>query len=317
MKAKRNRTLRFFERLGSIGRGFGNMWRDFKKLRRWREIVLASSLVLIFIVLFFVLRGASQPNGLQVYVDGEHIGVMRWDRGDLDPEYLTVHIVQRLRTQMGTDIFPVSEIVATPIRVGRNDDAVNFDTMVNDISRIFMYQLNGGLIIVGGERIAFLPNHEQAVAMIAYIVERFVNENTTSSYLVDDVVVTSTLLDGTDIMTWQIALARLTTPRVVEQVHIVQHLENLYNIAIMHGMTLNALLAANPTIDPAAFIQPGTPLVVLPNIPIISVRTYETSTFEEYITIDGERVLARITADITRINGTEVARRVLATETIR
>jgi len=314
---KKDYTLEFFEGLGRIGKGIGGSIGNFKKVKRYREILLMLSIILIGLISFFVFSFATRPNGFDVYVDGENLGLMRWDRGALEPEYLATHIVQRIKTHHSTEIFPVSEIYATPVRVRRNDDAVNFDTMVNMISQRFDYNLTGGLIIVNGERVAFLNTQTAAVELIASIIESFSNEYTTGSYLMDDVVVSSALLSRSEIMTQQASLLALTTPRVVQQIHIAQRGDNLYNIAIMYGMSLNSLVAANPHIDPDAFLGEGAVLTVLPNIPILSVRTYERVTLEEYIDIDGQNVLARIVADVTKVNGTEVSRQVLSAETIR
>jgi len=315
-RVRKDYTLAIFEGIAKLFAAIGIGFKQLQTHKYFHIIVLAFVAVVLTGGGILTFNTLSRPNALRVQVDGADYGIMRWDRGEVDPDYLITHTLMRIQSTHNTDIFPTSEIIATPTRAGRNVDIVSFDHMVSTIIQNFAYSLDGGVIAVNGTNIAFLSNHNAAVTLIADIIASFTNDYTTESYLIDDVIISTSQLPHTDIMTPSQAFAILTAPRTVQQIHIAIPGDNMYNIAIAYGMTLPALLAANPTIEPAN-LRDGTAVVVLPNIPILSIRTYEHVTLEEEIEIDGQTVLARIVADLTKTNGIEVSRNILSTQTIQ
>jgi len=140
----------------------------------------------------------------------------------------------------------------------------------------------------------------------------------------------------TDLMSNDAVFAALTARRSVQDAHRAQAGDSYYSIARSAGMTLDQLFAANPNVNPDAFLQEGQVLLVTRNLPILSVITTERVERDEIIPIPIEVVsvrtlpvgqqsvvqlgiegLQRVTAEVVRVNDNISEERIISIEIIR
>ncbi|MDR2167000.1 MAG: LysM peptidoglycan-binding domain-containing protein [Clostridiales bacterium] len=262
---KKDRTLHIFETLGRIASLPKVAFLRLKKAKRYREISLVAFGIFAILAGLFAFDILRQPNALAVYVDGENLGILRQNGGRLDPEYLEMHTLTRLQSRFGTAIFPTKEIYASPVRVGRNAETISFDSMVTALENALDFYVYAAEIRVNGARAAILPSAAEAYALLDGIK----GEN---YEFIEDIIVANIAIHNSYVLSRDEALEILTTPRVVRKAYTVRPGDNLYNIARNFGMSLSALLAANPDVNPEAFLREGDLLVVMPNIPVLNVR---------------------------------------------
>ncbi|MCL2855090.1 MAG: G5 domain-containing protein [Defluviitaleaceae bacterium] len=325
---KRDWTLLILEAFGRIG---GLIAASFRNLRRGRYFRLT---ILIVIVLGVIGGGtifislASRPNAVLVAVNGENLGIARWDRGIIDPEYLTGHTITRLESQFGTTITLADEVDVRATRARRSAETITFDAMVTTLADMLEFYVYGAIITVNGRQEAKLGSAEQAEGLLSNIIEQFIEYDGQRYSFVENVIVNTANIHKNDVMTANYAETLLTTHRPVQEIYIVRQGDNLYNIARRFGMSLSQLLAANPNVNPdGRGLRENDPLVVTPTVPAISVRTYERVTVEQAlppptehrpnpamptgqqrIIQEGRAGQALFTMDIISINGVEVER---------
>jgi len=269
--AKKDYTLLIFEGFGRALSTPRTAFRNFRKTKYFPQVSMVFIAVMIIISGLFALNFATRPNALEVYIAGESLGIMRWSRGELDPNYLETHTLTRLQTTLGTDVFPQDDIVATPTRAGRNAETVTFDTMVTNIEQALNFYVDAAVIYVNGVRQAILPNAALAQDMLRSIIYTYSNGYNELYDFTENVSIARVLTHKSELQTESGARGVLTTPRVVQQIHIVRAGDSLYSIARNFGMSLTHLLAVNPDIDPDATLRQSTLITVTPNIPILSV----------------------------------------------
>jgi len=320
--------LLILEAFGNIGKLFANA---FKNLRKWRYFRLSMLVIILAGLTGGVAIFASvafAPNALSVEVNGVSIGTSRWDRGNLDPEYLIHHTITRLESQFGTTVTIADDLVVRGVRAGRNAETITFDAMVTTLAETLEFYVYGAIITVNGRQEAFVGSYAQAEALLEDIANQYREYPDGRFSFVENVTITTANIHRNDITTMAHAQTTLTTHRPTQEIHIVRPGESLYTIARRYGMTLAGLTAINPDVNPdGTGLRENHPLIVMPTIPIISVRTYERVTTEQVLSYptehrpnpalatgqqriiqQGRPGLAFATLDIISINGVEVER---------
>jgi len=320
--------LLIFEALSNIGKLFLGV---LKNLRKWRYFRLAVLILIMTGLVGGVVAFSSStfaPNALSVEINGVNIGTARWDRGNLDPEYLIHHTITRLESQFGTTVTIADDLVVRGVRARRNTETITFDAMVTTLAETLEYYVFGAIITVNGRQEAFVGSFAQAEALLEGIADQY-RETPEGRYsFVETVVITNADIHRSDIMTMAHAQTILTTHRPTQEIHIVRLGESLYTIARRYGMTLARLAELNQDVNPdGSDLRENHPLIVAPTIPIISVRTYELVTTEQVLPYptehrpnpalatgqqrviqQGRAGLAIATVDIISVNGTEIER---------
>ena len=221
--------------------------------------------------------------------------------------------------------------------MGRGIETVSFDHMISTLAGGLDFYVDGAYIMVNGEAAVTLANVGQAEDLLYSIGRMFYRnpEGVPRFEFLEQVLIVPAQVHSSQVMNMDLARSTLTTHRTLQEVYIVRLGDSLYAIARRFGMTLNSLLMANPNIDPYANLREGTPLVVTVNIPIISVRTFERITFDEFVEPnmehrhnpsmgagqqrvyqEGSAGIVRVTADIVSVNGVEISRDVIFSEII-
>jgi len=272
-KVKRDITLLIFEKIGWVARLPVNAFKNFKRTRRYREISLAVFGLFVIVASIFAISSAFAPNALSVYVGDQNLGIVRWEVGEIDISYIETHTMTRLQSQFATEIYPLQDITARPVRAGRNAETVSFGTMITAVENALEFYVYASVISVNGSEAVALPNFAAAMALLDGIIYTHANGSSAHYDFAQNVIVNTVRTHKNDLHSHAQALNILTAPRITHEVHIVGSGDRLYNIARSNGMSLSALLALNPNIDPDALLREGTAILVTPNVPILTVRS--------------------------------------------
>lgn len=150
----------------------------------------------------------------------------------------------------------------------------------------------------------------------------------------EEVLVRSTYVNKEEIVDEQMAIDILlsNTEEVIE--YEMKEGDNIWDIAMSHGTTMDHILEINPQIEDETRMQIGEIIKLEVPEPILSISTTEEATFKELIPADivyvefsdlykdqtkvyqeGHDGLKEITVDVHKINGKEVSRELIS-ETI-
>ena len=152
----------------------------------------------------------------------------------------------------------------------------------------------------------------------------------------EDVLVRSTYVNKEDILNEQEAIDILlsNTEEVVE--YEMKEGDNIWDIAMAHGTTMDHILEINPQIEDETRMQIGDVIKLEVPDPILSISTTEEATFKELIPADiqyvefsdlykdetkvyqeGHDGLKEITVDVHKINGKEVSRELISEKVLK
>ena len=271
-RLKRHLTLHIFEAIGGVFSGLANVYKNAKKTRRFRELTLIATFVLIIVAGIWAIGVTTRPNAFDVQLNGESLGVVRWQGYEMEAGYFETHVHHRLQSRFGTDVFLNAEIIATPTRAGSNTETITFSTMITAIINSIDFYINAAKINVDGTYVVTLANSTQAQSLIDDIKIGYAGHNHHSYVFEQDIVITTQRVNNSDVHTAAQAYEILTTPRYLREMHVVGPGDTLYTIAQHYGMTLSGLLALNPNVNPEGILSQGTPLLVTPNTSILTVR---------------------------------------------
>ncbi|MEG0388950.1 MAG: G5 domain-containing protein, partial [Niameybacter sp.] len=152
----------------------------------------------------------------------------------------------------------------------------------------------------------------------------------------EEVIVRSTYVEAEDIVGEQEAIDILlsNTEEIVE--YEMQEGDNIWDIAINHGTTMDHILEINPQIVDETRMQIGEMIKLEVPEPILSISTTEEATFKELIPADIEYVefsdlykddtktyqeghdgLKEITVSVHKVNGKEVGRDLISEKVLK
>ena len=172
-------------------------------------------------------------------------------------------------------------------------------------------------------------------ALLDRVAEPYITEDTVDYGFVEDVSITSRQISSDTAFDLEALYSALTANSVEEAVYVVEKGDAFSRIAKSLGMTVSELSELNPdvVIDK---IWVGQELVIQKSVPFLSVYTVNNETYEkaiespvEYtdtdsmyqgdtkVTEQGEDGVARVTADVTYVNGYETERTVISTTTLQ
>lgn len=194
---------------------------------------------------------------------------------------------------------------------------------------------------VNGKSIASFKSEEDANKMLDALKEKFrpseeqENRELVDIYFAEDVQVKEKYVDIMDFNgydTVEDALTYVSNGSRERKTHVVEKGENFWTIASYYGIGVSDLEAANPDVKPER-LQIGMEISLVVAKPMISVCTVEKASFKEQIAFEvvyedngnlfkgeqrtkvegsyGERV---VTAELTKQNGKELARKTLNEE---
>lgn len=194
--------------------------------------------------------------------------------------------------------------------------------------------IKGYSLTVDGQFIGAVQDRAELDALLDEIKAPYVNENTVTAEFVQPVRVAGEYLPASVEQDQEAMFSTLTANTNGETVYEVVKGDTFMAIAQRNNMTMQELQELNPDIN-INRLYIGQLLTVKEEIPFLSVQTTENVTYEEEIACPVEEVpdnsmyqgesrvldagvpgTASVEASVTYVNGKEIGRDILSTETI-
>ena len=332
---RRDVTLVIFDGLsGFIGLIKNGLLR-FSATRYFRPTTAGAILIAVGLLIYAAIGIFNQPNGVEVFFDNQHIGVVRWEgRRDIDDEYIRTHATARLESHLGSTIRLAGDVTANPIRVGNNVNTISFDSLMAGLLVVVDYYVYGAAISIDGTEMATLSSRDEAEDVLARVARHWGGEGADEFEFVEFVNITELYIHRDDLMDANDIFEQLISRRSVRDAVRAQSGDSFYLIARAAGMTLDELLAINPDANPP-HLDEGDVLFVNRYSPMLSVKTIEHSVIERAIpalieivttntmapgqrrtTQAGSDGLERVTVEIVRVNGVITEERTIDVEIV-
>lgn len=286
-------------------------------------VFLGASVVLGLSMVVGVLCSSSYA----VTIDGQSVGVVA-DQSVVDEAIETVE--QRGRALLGEDYQVASQVdyqFKLSLRADLSDE--------KEIEQYFYGQLGDELrryeVVVSGRSMGAVEDEQAFWDMLAELKQKYTNENTLSTELLDTVDV-RTVYDAEQVLSIEEMRAALESTAADDSTYTVARGDTFNAIAYGHDMTTDDLKALNPTVD-IQRLMVGDVLNVKEQTPALSIRTVDHIQYTEEIPAPQEvredpsmfkgesKILTEgtpgqslVTADVTYINGVEESRNVLSTQ---
>lgn len=263
-----------------------------------KRLVFLSAAIIGIVTIVYILRFISVPNALELIIDGESMGIIRWNQS-FTPEYVQSHTVARIEGGLGTYIAVKSEVEVSIVRKNTlSASFVSFDTLVSRAMQYLSYDIYAVGIYINGNLALYMSSAYEANKLFSYIVSRFLHTNADifNYEIIEDIELFHQFIDKIYVLNFKDALEVFTMASMVLESHIVSLGDSLSLIALRHGISLAQLLAANPGMTEDTIIRIGESILVYRAMPLINVRTYERIHELNYA---GQQVAV----DIIRING--------------
>lgn len=315
----------YFEKtyMNSVSR----MWGEFKT-----KIISGAITAAVVIAICAVVNMFNWSLGYEVIVDGENIGLVT----DKDIVYTAI---ENVRTRMSEYLGENSDYEKDPVFVRRVvaedklaqqsqiEDALlsNMDTMVEAYA-----------VYVDGEALFGLTSQEAAEWVFTKYKQKFTGEEISDDMIVD-------FCEETEINKEYVHIALLETPEEALEIlsggdttvatYTVKDSDTLWDIAKKYDTTVEHLLALNDNVDDN--IKEGMEIKVEETVPRLSVRSVQTVSLTEPVPYTVEKIKdgsiyegrtvvsqkgkegsARVLAKVTKVNGVEVDKNVLESETL-
>ena len=266
-----------------------------------------------------------------VQVDGVEVGLVA-DTAQVDAA--VSHVESRVANVLGTSFDYDAEVTYTPVFSTEADltDTQDIEAYLFENTGALM---DGYVLTVGGQEVGVAASEADLQALLDRVAEPYITEDTVDYGFVEDVSITSRQISSETAFDLEALYSALTANSVEEAVYVVEKGDAFSRIAKSLGMTVSELSELNPdvVIDK---IWVGQELVIQKSVPFLSVYTVNNETYEkaiespvEYtdtdsmyqgdtkVTEQGEDGVARVTADVTYVNGYETERTVISTTTLQ
>ena len=306
-------------------------------LLRYRKEILKHFGIAVAAILCLVGIFASTTDYEYSY-NGRALGVVKEQREVL--EILDL-ISTELSHEYGSNITidPETDITFRPvISIGKEvDDA---DTVLKRFTYMGDIQATAYAIVVDRQTIAIVESKEIAEEILQDVQSLYVSKKSGKKYeeigFKEDVKIKETSTTLAKISSKSAALKKIKSGKQQESTYTVKSGDSLYGICDKLGITLKELQAMNPGLKKDSLIHIGDKLTTQKEVPLLTVRTVEVSTFAEKVKYDtvykksssyykGEEIVqragtngkAKVTARLVKENGETVDRTDLSKEIIK
>ena len=268
-----------------------------------------------------------------VFVDGEQVGVVA-DQSEVDAAVAAVE--EEGTTLLGYDYSVDSDIsyeFALTLRSDLTEQGDLQDVFYQDLAQV-SDQLRKYEVVLNGESVGVVSDQEALEALLDELKGAYANENTVSAEFVEDVQVRG-VYQSESLMNVDEMRAALTANTTGDTTYTVVKGDTFNAIAYANDMSVSDLKELNPGVD-INRLMIGDELNIKEKIPLLSVRTTDHVTYTEEIEcpveevedsslyvgttkvlVEGTPGQARVTADVTYVNGKEVERNVLSSTTLQ
>ncbi len=309
--------------LSSVNR----MWAEFKG-----EIVGGAVTAAVAVALCLAINALNWGLGYEVIVDGENIGLVT-DRT------VTFDAIDRVGERLADYFGEEQSYNKEPVFVRRIVDKdklaskadlenallANIDTMVEAYS-----------VYIDGEQLFGVSSMDAAEWVFAKYKQKYIGEEITDDMVVDfceDIQVRKEFVHIALLQTPETALEVLSDNDRELGVYTVQDDDTLWGIAEKYDTTVEHILAMNDDLTDS--IKAGMELKIEEAVPKLSVRSEQTVSLTESVPYQVEKIkddtlyegrtvvsrkgqegTARVLARVTKVNGVEVGKSVIESETV-
>lgn len=277
-----------------------------------------------------IAAGASNTvytTGYEVTVNGQDIGVVA--------DYTTVdntvkEVESRASAILGYDYTLNADVSYDRVVTERSK-------VTNSISGLETYLfsqvgdvMKSYVLTVDGTAVGALSDRSKLDALLDQIAAPYLNENTTSHSFTQDVSISYDYVSNNVLQDYDKIAALLTSNKVAPTTYVVQSGDTYYDLAWQNGMTVDELLALNPSAS-IDHLHAGDVLTLNASVPYLTVTTTENVSYTEAIAcpvqevsdssmyVGNSKVInagvegqAQVNADVTYVNGVESTRNVLS-----
>ena len=266
-----------------------------------------------------------------VQVDGVDVGLVA-DTAQVDAA--VSHVESRVADVLGTSYDYDAEVTYTPVYSTQDEltDTQDIEEYMFETAGALM---DGYVLTVGGQELGVAASEEDLQELLDRVAAAYITEDTVDYGFVEEVEITSRQISSDTQFDLDAIYDLLTSNSVEEAVYVVEKGDAFSRIAKAYDMTVSELSELNPdvVIDK---IWVGQELIVQRSVPLLSVYTVNSETYEktiespvEYtdtdsmyvgdtkVTEQGEDGVALVTADVTYVNGYETERTVTSSTTLQ
>lgn len=286
--------------------------------------------VILALVVGYVTFNGMYTKAYVLTVDGQELGMVA-SQGDV--ESMVANVENRASSVLGESYSYGGDIQLTPAITtadGIGDTHEMEDTMFANAGAL----IKACAITVNGELMGYAPSAAAMEYVLDCIAMPYVNEYTTGYDFVEDVQIQTVELPSNTEFDLETLYDILTVCTIEDAYYTVEKGDTFNNIAYSLDMTPADLSQLNPGIN-INVLMIGQQLLIQQSVPFLSVRTYTNETYEAVVYSPIEEIpsdkyyvgttvtkeegtdgLALVNADIVYINGLEVERTVVASETL-
>lgn len=279
-----------------------------------------------------VVFNSTYTRAYALNVNGQEVGVVS-SQEEIDA--IVSSVESRASDILGEDYsFDAEKLSTTPVYVAPSElsDAAQIEeTLFEDVGALVQaYGLR-----VDGVDLGCAATQEDIDALLAEAAAPYLTENTVEYEFVEDVQVYPVELPSNTQFDLESIRAILAQMRIEQSTYVVKKGDTFNAIAYSLGMYPNELSILNPDVmvdkiwvDQELIIQEAVPYLSVQNVtdetyeqavpsPVEYIETADLYVGETKVKEQGEDGLERVNARVTYVNGVEVEREILSSETLK
>ncbi len=303
------------------------MWHEFKL-----KIVGGTLTAVVAVALCLVVNALNWGLGYEVIVDGENIGLVT-------DKSTTFEAIENVKERLTGYFGESSDYSKEPIFVRRivdKDKVATKSALENALLSNIDTMVEAYSVYIDGEQLFGVSSEEAAEWVFAKYKQKFLGEEISDDMAVDfceDVRVEKEFVHIAMLQTPENALEVLSGTEAELGSYTVRADDTLWDIAEKYDTTVEHILAMNEDITDN--IKEGMKLKIEEAVPRLSVRSVQTVSLTEPVPYEVEKIKddslyegrtvvsqkgvegsARVLAKVTKINGVQVEKSVLESETV-
>ena len=304
-----------------------------RKTKNTRKKFAAIVAVLAIIFIAGGIYSVFGKNAYEIYVNDAIVCTVK--KSNFTQEDITNSVTAQLAADCGTNVLINEEIVLKGVHAS-GKDIVTMEYALSQLKQIVTYKIEAAIIVVDGANVVTMNTTDEAQAVLDSIIQEYIPEDVeiVESGFVENVSVEKEFVDSSEIMTSEEAYKKLTVGSDVTKKYTIASSDSLYKIAANAGITVEAILNANPGMTIDTVLRVGQEINLTVQEPFLSVKTAENIVFTEKqekeveyqqdsskpssykkVIQQGRDGQKEVTTQIIRINGFESEEKVISEKT--
>jgi len=232
-------------------------------------ITIGVVLIVVITVHFFFIRS----NSYRIFVGDYHIATIPF--GYTTGEEFVQLLTARIEGGLNTTIDFTDEIVMRPSNT-RGGGHVTVEQALTQVSNIISYQVEGAVFVVDGVERFIVPSAFMADELIRHTAQNFAAEGATiTNITTPGLQIVTLFVDYVLTIDWQTALATIGVTTREEISWVVAEGQSFWSIGAQLGLTVEEIMALNPTLGHDHILQPGEIITVAMDVPLFTIHTTE------------------------------------------